>query len=110
MNSDEDLLKQVLVNLIGNAFTHNPSGTKITVQLTERHDGILLSVSDDGPGIDEEHIPYLFDRLYMASSDRSGGGHGLGLTISKRIVELLGGTIAVESSEQGSTFHVRFFK
>jgi PAS domain S-box-containing protein len=95
---------QVFSNLIGNALRFTPSGGRITVKAKRKDDGaVCFSVKDTGTGIAPEHVPHLFDRFWQAQGGREGAG--LGLTISKGIIEAHGGTLWVESTPgQGSTF------
>jgi len=104
---DNERLGQVLTNLVGNAIKFSDPDT--TVAIRARVDGpeLVVSVQDQGIGIPREALPRLFERFYQAnsSSTRSRGGTGLGLYISKQIVEAHGGRIWVESAVgQGSTF------
>jgi signal transduction histidine kinase len=95
----------VVENLLGNALKHGAEQGEVVVRVEEREGEALLSVRDSGPGIDPEHVPHLFDRFYRAS-DRSPG-LGLGLYISRILVEAHGGRIWVESQPgQGSTFTI----
>lgn len=107
---DEDKLKQVLLNLFQNAVQHtDPEKGQIQLSLEVVPGGIELAVRDNGPGIPDEHLPHLFDRFYRIDSSRTrkSGGAGLGLAISKAIVDAHGGTIRAESSAgEGSTFYV----
>ena len=107
---DEDKMKQVLLNLFHNAVQHTDlEKGHIQLSLDKVADGVELSVRDNGSGISEEHLPYLFDRFYRSDPSRSRkyGGTGLGLAITKSIVELHGGAIRVESVEgEGSVFYV----
>ena len=94
---DPTRIRQVLVNLLVNAmrFTHR-GGMHVSVQLRERD--ILVSVSDTGAGIAPEDLPYVFEGFRQAASGESArGGSGLGLTVSKRFVEMHGGSIQVSS-------------
>jgi signal transduction histidine kinase len=98
---DSDRITQVLNNLIGNALHYTPEGGAITVQgsvLGADH-SLQIVVSDTGPGIDPEDLPFIFDRFYRAdkSRTRSSGGSGLGLAIVKQLVEAHGGKVGVES-------------
>jgi PAS domain S-box-containing protein len=95
---------QVFSNLIGNALRFTPSGGSITVKAKRKDDGeVCISVKDTGTGIAPEHIPHLFDRFWQAKAGREGAG--LGLTISRGIIEAHGGKLWVESTPgQGSTF------
>lgn len=107
---DQDKMKQVVLNLFHNAVQHT-SATSGHVQVDVVHvkGGIQLTVRDNGSGIPEEHIPHLFDRFYRIDTSRARkyGGAGLGLSITKTIVDLHGGTISVESNEgKGSAFQV----
>ena len=105
---DPERLAQVITNLLGNAIQHNQSGGEVRVKL-EAHEGVaLLTVADSGPGISAEDLPRVFERFYRADKSRSTGGNGLGLSISKAIVEAHGGTIEVMSeANSGATFTVR---
>jgi PAS domain S-box-containing protein len=102
-------LEQVIANLVENAFKYSPDGGTVRVALATRGDVALLSVSDQGIGIPQDQQKLLFDRFFRARnvSARSYGGLGLGLYISRDIVERHGGRIWVESEVgQGSTFYV----
>ena len=106
---DRKGLKQVLLNLLTNAIKYNDKGGRITVRLKRKSKSLLLSIQDNGRGIPEESLPYIFDRFYRAPSNAGeASGTGLGLAIAKRIVESHGGSIAVESRiGEGSTFSIR---
>ncbi|MEO8604892.1 MAG: histidine kinase N-terminal 7TM domain-containing protein [bacterium] len=108
---DATRLRQIVVNLVGNAIKFTPSGA-VDVRLEALADKMLhLSVRDTGIGIPSSRMSRLFQPFSQldASTARQYGGTGLGLAISKRLVELLGGAIWVESLVgRGSTFHVRF--
>jgi len=107
---DTDQIKQVILNLFQNAVQHtDPEHGTIQISLNKKDDGVQLSIQDNGPGISEMHIPYVFDRFYRSDSSRTRkyGGSGLGLSITKSIVDAHGGAIWVESQEgAGSTFNV----
>jgi signal transduction histidine kinase len=106
---DAERLLQVVRNLLENAITHTPRGTVIEAVL-RRSDGVAqITVRDTGPGIPEEHLPYLWDRFYRIDKARSraADGSGLGLSIVKYIVEAHGGTVSVASAPgTGTTFTV----
>ncbi|MBE1446037.1 sensor histidine kinase [Paenibacillus sp. OAS669] len=107
---DQDKMKQIILNLFHNAVQHTNADTgHITISLARAGQGVRLSIGDNGSGIPEEHLPHLFDRFYRVDTSRARkyGGAGLGLSITKTIVDMHGGTIQVESEEgRGSTFHV----
>jgi protein-histidine pros-kinase len=103
---DWDRLGQVLANLLGNAVKYSPAGGRVVVQIEATDGGARLRVRDEGPGIVPEHLPKLFERFYRAGGT-GAGGLGLGLYISRMLVEAHGGTIAAESEPgAGSTFTV----
>ena len=107
--TDRRMLMQVLLNLLGNAIKFTDHGS-VTLGASRGPDGMLtLTVRDTGPGIPAEEIPHLFDDFYQATrgEEAKPGGFGLGLPISQRLVELLGGKIEVESVlGEGTTFTV----
>jgi two-component system OmpR family sensor kinase len=107
---DTDKMKQVILNLFHNAVQHtDPEKGHIQISLSKKNNGVQLSVQDNGPGISENHLPYVFDRFYRSDSSRTRkyGGAGLGLSITKSIVDIHGGTIRVMSKEgEGCTFCV----
>jgi PAS domain S-box-containing protein len=110
VSADGGRLQQVIWNLLSNAIKFTPKGGRIHTVLQRVNSHIELSVSDTGIGIPAGFLPYVFDRFSQrdTSATRSFGGLGLGLAISKQLVELHGGTIKVASpgEGQGSTFVV----
>jgi signal transduction histidine kinase len=105
---DRDRLEQVLNNLVGNAIKYSPDGGEVIVTARREGDSALVSVRDEGIGISQEDRDQLFDRFYRASAERRGGatGLGLGLYVTRRVVEAHGGTVGVESElGKGSTFY-----
>jgi two-component system, OmpR family, sensor kinase len=100
---DAERLTQVAHNLVGNALTHTPPGSKITVSThAERGTGVIR-VSDNGPGIDPALAPRIFDRFSRGNPGRTGPGTGLGLAIVRAIAEALGGSAQVSSPVGGGT-------
>lgn len=99
LRGDEDRLVQLLVNLVDNACTHTPAGKLITLQCRADHSHATITVKDQGEGIEPQHLPHVFERFYRPdkSRGRSDGGGGLGLTISKMIVEAHNGSIDISS-------------
>ena len=109
--ADPVRLRQVLGNLLENAFKFVPAGGHIRVSVEGREDDVLVSVADTGPGIPPEALPHLFERFFQVgvySNGRRAGGMGLGLYISREIINALGGEIWAESEPGvGSTFQFR---
>jgi len=117
INSDTTKLKQVLINLVGNAAKFTEQGTitisanyvenaaKSMLELSDNHDYLELSITDTGVGMREEELQYIFEafRQVDGSLTRKTGGTGLGLAITKNLVQLLGGKINVESKKNIGT-------
>lgn len=107
---DPDKIKQVVLNLFHNAVQHtDPEAGAISVTVGRIGDFISLQVKDNGSGIDPAHLPHVFDRFYRSDSSRTRkyGGAGLGLSISKSIVEALGGGIEAASAPgEGTRFSI----
>jgi signal transduction histidine kinase len=136
LEGDLDLLIRLHLNLLDNAVKYTPPGGRVAVEAEGREKGVTISISDNGPGIQPEHLPYLFDRFYRVESDRSRagqqpvlggsvpgsspkrreggqgggstiGGDGLGLAIAYEIVRAHGGELSVQSEVgQGTTLVV----
>lgn len=106
--SNEEMLSQLWVNLLGNAVKFTPAGGTVGVSLRQEGDTAIVRVSDTGDGIPEEIRDRIFDRFYQGDTSHKSEGNGIGLTLVRRIVELCRGTITVESEEgKGSVFTVR---
>lgn len=107
---DADRLQQMIWNLISNAIKFTDDGGRVNVSLERRDSRVVIRVADNGPGIREEFLPYVFERFSQAdgASTRSHNGLGLGLALVKHLAELHGGTVAVasEGEGKGSTFTV----
>ncbi len=107
--ADHNRIKQVVVNLLGNAIKYSGEGCNITFDLFEQKDMAGFSITDDGIGIPKEELPYIFERFYRAdkSRNRMTGGAGIGLTIVQSIVQAHGGRVTAESElGKGSIFRV----
>jgi two-component system, OmpR family, phosphate regulon sensor histidine kinase PhoR len=105
--ADKERIRQVLVNLIDNSIKYGKEGGRTKLSLYDMDENVLIEISDDGIGIDEEHISRLFERFYRVDKhrSRSAGGSGLGLAIVKHIIEAHGQTVNVRSADGvGSTF------
>lgn len=104
--ADRDRTEQILVNLLGNAVRYTETGS-IMVEAVKVNRQVWISVKDTGIGIAEQDLPFLFERFWRADPSRAShsGGTGIGLAIARRLVELQGGQIEVESKlGKGSTF------
>jgi signal transduction histidine kinase len=110
VDGDARRLEQVLQNLTANAVRHTPRDGRISLSSRRENGRVVLSVSDTGPGIQPEHLPFVFDRFYKVDAARSqeqAAGSGLGLSIVKAIVERHGGTVTASSApEGGAAFEV----
>lgn len=105
--ADEHRVSQIMRNLVSNAVKFTPDRGTITVSGASRMTDVEIRVNDTGHGISSEHIPLLFERFYRAepSRNRATGGAGLGLAITRQLVEAMGGRIMVESEVgYGTTF------
>jgi len=111
--ADSDRVSQVVANLISNAIKYTREGGHIRVEVTDSAADGTVVVEDDGIGIPEKDLPFIFERFYRADRSRSRqtGGAGIGLAIVKSIVEAHGGSVSAESREaKGSRFTVSFPK
>jgi heavy metal sensor kinase len=107
---DSDRLGQVVTNLVDNAIRYNRPPGQIRVATRTENGCAILTVADTGVGIGPEHLPHVFERFYRAdpSRSRASGGQGLGLAISKAIVEAHGGSLEISSAPgAGTTFTLR---
>ncbi len=107
--ADRDKISQVLVNLISNALKYSKSDGQVSIAVADSETDTTITVSDNGIGISEEDLPYVFERFYRAdkSRNRMTGGSGIGLTIAKAIVEAHKGSIYVSSKlNEGTVFTV----
>jgi two-component system, OmpR family, sensor kinase len=106
---DSDRIAQVITNLLTNAVHYNKENGKIEIQTRSENNRAILTVKDTGVGISAEALPHIFERFYRADPSRTGSSShsGLGLAISKAIIDAHGGTISVESSPgEGTTFSI----
>lgn len=111
VSGDPDRLQQVVWNVLSNAAKFTPAGGKVEISVGQTPTHVEIQVQDTGPGIDPNFLPHVFERFRQAdgSTTRTHGGIGLGLAIVRHLVELHGGTIAVENreAESGAVFTIR---
>jgi signal transduction histidine kinase len=110
IRTDRTKTNQILINLLSNAIKFTPDGGTITLHASPTAGGVQLAVSDTGVGIPGDALPRIFDEFYQVDGSpvREHGGVGLGLALVKRLAELLGGSVSVESEvDRGSRFSVR---
>ncbi|KAF1296173.1 hypothetical protein BAU15_10310 [Enterococcus sp. JM4C] len=107
IESDEDLLDIVWNNLLSNAFKFTPPGGSVKIFSPSSAPTLAISIADSGCGINDKKVDYIFDKFYQADTSHATKGNGLGLSMVKEVVKLLGGTIAVDSIEnEGTIFTV----
>ena len=103
---DRDKLENIVYNLLGNAFKFSENGSEISFVADFYSNNLQIQVSDTGLGIPEERLPFIFDRFYQVdnSATKEKEGSGIGLSLSKDLIDLMGGTITVSSKENKGTF------
>ena len=112
VSADADLTRQVLLNLVSNVGRHTPAGTTATLSLAVDETRVMVTVSDDGPGIDPQVRDRIFERFARGHADTAGvqgGGSGLGLSISRQIATSLGGSLELlsgDAAEGGAAFRL----
>ncbi len=112
VRGDRDRLEQSLQNLAANAIRYAPAGTTVHLRAARKDAAVVITITDEGPGISPEHLPHIFDRFYKADAARAAhdekgtGGSGLGLSIVKAIVERHGGTVSVSSRPGRTVFEI----
>ncbi|OAI89738.1 hypothetical protein AYO36_06190 [Exiguobacterium sp. KKBO11] len=107
---EEELMQHVWLNLLENAIRFSPESGVLEVTLSEG-ENIRVTIRDEGPGIAEQDLPYVFDRFYQGEQSRANEGHGLGLSIVKRIIDLHDGELTIRNhSEQGARVIVRMIE
>ena len=104
---NESLLHHIWDNLLSNAIKFSDEGGEIKIRLKNHSDKIIFTISDQGPGIDEEAQKHIFDKFYQADSSHKQEGNGLGLALVKKIIDLENGEISVKNNDDtGCTFTV----
>lgn len=110
IEADPDLIREAVVNLLSNAMRYTPEGGRVLLAVARDRTDVLVSVSDTGMGIAKEDIPRVFSRFWRsdASRERVAGGLGVGLSLTKEIIDRHNGTISVDSElGVGTTFTLR---
>ena len=101
------ILSHVWNNLIDNAVKFTPKNGFIKVTCDKQKNGVIVKISDSGRGIEEDKLPFIFDKFYQCDQSHATKGNGLGLSLVKRIIDLCEGSISVESEVgKGTTFTV----
>lgn len=106
IEANEEMMKQVWINLLDNAVKFSPVGGKVEISMKQTVDNISVKISDQGVGMSPETKEHIFDKFYQGDLSHSTSGNGLGLAIVKKIIDLHGGNITVHSSDKGSTFEI----
>ena len=108
ITANEPLLKQVWMNLLDNAVKFSPAKGSITITLRSKNGNAVFTVKDQGEGIDDKTIKFIFDKFYQGDTSHNIEGNGLGLPLVKKILELHRGEVSVQSqAEKGCIFIVR---
>lgn len=106
VDGNEEMLKQVWINLLDNALKFSPTGGSIEILIHKVHDTLVIQISNQGTKFSPEEQTHLFDKFYQIDVSHSAPGNGLGLSIVKKIIDLHGGTISVLSTDQYCIFKV----
>ena len=106
INANEELLKQIWINLIDNAIKFSPDYGMIMIRIKESNDRYKISIANTGTEIPKESMPKIFNKFYQSDESHASEGNGVGLAIVKKIVDLHKGSIAVESENGFTVFEI----
>jgi len=107
INGDLKQIKTLLINLLDNAIKYNKENGKIDIKISKDQENLIIRISDTGIGIPEKELPYIFDRYFRAIKTKKMIGAGLGLNISKSIIDAHNGRIDVRSKvNEGTQFEI----
>lgn len=110
VNMDRNAYHRIINNLLANTIKHSHVN-RLIVQILAIQDEIQIAITDNGVGIEEKDVPFIFDRLYKCDTSRTENSNGLGLAIAKELITALDGTIVVDSCYgKGTTFNLKFNK
>lgn len=110
VNIDKNAYHRIINNLLANTIKHSHAN-RLIVQILAVQDEIQIAITDNGVGIEEKDVPFIFDRLYKCDTSRTENSNGLGLAIAKELITALDGTIVVDSCYgKGTTFNLKFNK
>lgn len=104
--ANEEMMKQVFINLLDNAMKFAPDGGTVRVDVTQDHRHTRIAISNNGPAIPEEQREKIFRKFYQGDESHAAKGNGIGLAIVRRVVDLHGGRVEVDSNEARTTFTV----
>lgn len=110
IDANEEMLKQVWINLVDNAVKFSPAAGEIGISISEVPSAVTVSVKNNGPEISTEDKKRVFDKFWQGDTSHASEGTGIGLSIARRITELHKGSISVISSQEETTFTVRLPK
>ena len=105
---DKSKLEKILNNLLSNALKFTPSNGSIQIMVAQVEQNLVIKVKDSGKGISQEDLPHIFDRYFQSKNLSMSGGTGIGLALTKELVELMNGSITVQSElNKGTTFEIK---
>ena len=110
IRANEELLKQVWINLLDNAIKYSPNYGEIGVRISEGPETLAVTITNYGPDIPKDKVSRIWGKFYQADESHSSEGNGIGLAVVKQVVQLHGGTATVDSGSGSTTFTVELPK